>query len=316
MENNTLYFGPIPSRRLGQSLGINHTMLPKACSYNCAYCQAGRTHHPETGRRAFAHPDELYRQIASVLEQAEREGQQIDYLSFVPDGEPTLDINLGRSIRRLKPLGKPIAVFSNASLIWRPDVRADLALADWVSLKMDAVIDHVWKKIDRPEKHLSLVDILEGALAFSRQFTGTLVTETMLCQDLNDHDENLQASAEFIARLKPGAAYIGVPTRPPLESWAVAPKEAVITKAFAIFAARIPRVELIIGYPETKFQHGHDLMRELPAILAVHPMQEAEVQAFIHNDDAQAEAFRQLVSSGVIIKTAHQGINFWTLALR
>jgi wyosine [tRNA(Phe)-imidazoG37] synthetase (radical SAM superfamily) len=316
MENSSLFFGPIPSRRLGQSLGINNTLLPKACSYNCAYCQAGRTHHPEISRRAFADPDTLYRQIAAVLAQAAREGTQIDYLSFVPDGEPTLDINLGRSIRLLKSLGKPIAVFTNASLLWRPEVRAELALADWVSLKMDAVSTLDWKKIDRPEKHLPLEDILRGAETFSRQYTGTLVTETMLCHKLNDDDENLRQTADFIATLHPAAAYIGVPTRPPLESWAVAPDEAVITKAFAIFAERIPRVELIIGYPAASFQQGHDLWHEIPAILAVHPMQEADVQAFINHDEAQAEAFRQLVNQGVIVRTAHQGKTFWTLALR
>lgn len=316
MENTPLYFGPIPSRRLGQSLGINNTLLPKACSYNCAYCQAGRTHHPEISRRVFADPDILYRQIADVLEQAAREGTQIDYLSFVPDGEPTLDINLGQSIRLLKSLGKPIAVFTNTSLLWRPDVRAELGLADWVSLKMDAVRSLDWKKLDRPQKHLSLEDILSGAVTFSRQYTGTLVTETMLCHQLNDDDENLHQTADFIASLQPTAAYIGVPTRPPLESWAVAPNEAVITKAFAIFASRIPRVELIIGYPAASFQRGHNLLKELPAILAVHPMQDADVQAFIHNDEAQAEAFRQLVSQGIIISTWHQGITFWTLALR
>ncbi len=316
MENSDLVFGPVPSRRLGQSLGINNTLLPKSCSYNCAYCQVGRTHHPEYTRRAFIAPRDVYEAVAGRLREAEARGIQIDYLSFVPDGEPTLDIRLGETIALLRLLGKPIAVFSNTSLIWRPDVRADLSAADWVSLKFDAVVDRAWRRIDRPNKHLQLPLIMEGALAFARQFHGELAGETMLCAGLNDDDENLIATAEFLARLQPAVAYIGVPTRPPVESWAKPPSEETIAKAYALFAARLPKVELIIGYPSPDFQSGSDAETGLPAILAVHPMRESEVTGYLQRSGTNPKILEQLEVKGIIKQVTHQGETFWVRMLQ
>lgn len=311
MNTTGLTFGPIPSRRLGQSLGINNTLLPKACSYNCAYCQAGRSHHLEIGRRAFFSPQEIFNAVSHAVQNAEKEGVEINYLSFVPDGEPTLDIQLGESISLLKTLGKRIAVFTNASLIWRSDVRADLALADWVSLKFDAVLETAWRRTDRPQKYLSLPLIMDGARAFARQFRGALVTETMLCAGLNDMQENLNATADYIATLSPSVAYLGVPTRPPLEKWVLPPDDTKLTQAFAIFAARIPKVELMVGYPQPAYQPGSDAERDIPAILAVHPIREAEMQDYLAKGGYSYDVLERLLHKGIIKKTAYAGEEFW-----
>ncbi|MFO7742846.1 MAG: radical SAM protein, partial [Anaerolineae bacterium] len=130
-------FGPVPSRRLGRSLGINN-IPPKICTYSCAYCQLGRTIKMEVERRPFYEPEDILRHVQDKVEKSEGAGEAIDYLTFVPDGEPTLDANLGHEIELLQPLGIKIAVISNASLVWREDVREELGQADWVSLKVDA----------------------------------------------------------------------------------------------------------------------------------------------------------------------------------
>ncbi len=265
----------------------------------------------EIERRAFFSPQEIYKAVSKAIQNAEKEGVEINYLSFVPDGEPTLDIQLGESIRLLKTLGKRIAVFTNASLIWRPEVRADLALADWVSLKFDAVLETAWRRTDRPQKYLSLHLIMDGALAFARQFRGALVTETMLCADLNDMPENLTATADYIATLSPSVAYLGVPTRPPLEKWALPPDEAILTQAFAIFAARIPKVELMVGYPPPAYQPGNDAERDIPAILAVHPIREAEMQDYLTKGGYSGDVLERLLHKGIIKKTAYAGEEFW-----
>jgi len=145
-------FGPVPSRRLGRSLGINN-IPPKVCTYSCAYCQAGRTVQMEILRRPFWRLEDITDEVRKRIEISAERGQSIDYLTFVPDGEPTLDINLGLEIDMLKPLGMRLAVISNASLIWNDAVRQDLSRADWVSLKVD--------------------------FDFSQSYKGTLVTETM-----------------------------------------------------------------------------------------------------------------------------------------
>jgi hypothetical protein len=126
-----LAFGPIPSRRLGRSLGINN-IPPKVCSYGCVYCQVGATPSPQLEPRPIYPPEDLARAVARHVELVRARGERIDHLTFAPDGEPTLDANLGRVIRLLRPLEIPIAVISNGSLTWRPEVRDALRAADWV----------------------------------------------------------------------------------------------------------------------------------------------------------------------------------------
>ena len=131
-DGQMIAFGPVPSRRLGRSLGINN-IPPKTCSYSCVYCQLGRPTKMQIERLGFYPPQRIFREVLRRVDEAWQTGEAIDYLTFVSDGEPTLDIRLGEAIDRLRPLGKKIAVISNASLLWRTDVRNDLTGADWVS---------------------------------------------------------------------------------------------------------------------------------------------------------------------------------------
>jgi wyosine [tRNA(Phe)-imidazoG37] synthetase (radical SAM superfamily) len=101
-------------------------------------------------RQTFYHPEEIAQNVEEKVRQAKEKGEPIDYLTFVPDGEPTLDIILGKEIELVKSLGLKIAIITNASLIWRDDVRQDLQRADWVSLKVDAVSRQIWHRINRP----------------------------------------------------------------------------------------------------------------------------------------------------------------------
>lgn len=137
-EQKLIAYGPVPSRRLGQSVGINN-IPPKICTYSCIYCQLGRTLNMQIKRQTFYKPEEVVKAVKRRIQRAKENQETIDYLTFVPDGEPTLDENLGKEIERLQGFGIKIAVISNASLIWMADVRKDLAKADWVSLKIDIV---------------------------------------------------------------------------------------------------------------------------------------------------------------------------------
>jgi wyosine [tRNA(Phe)-imidazoG37] synthetase (radical SAM superfamily) len=168
-------FGPVPSRRLGRSIGINH-IPPKTCSYACAYCQVGRTSRLRTARCSFYEEDDIVADVERRVNDARVAGEAIDYLTFVPDGEPTLDVILGRVIERLKPLGIKMAVISNGSLLWRADVREALAQADWVSVKVDGVRPDVWHRINRPHRSLWLSVVLEGMLTFAETYRGELAT--------------------------------------------------------------------------------------------------------------------------------------------
>jgi len=146
-------FGPVPSRRLGNSLGINN-IFPKVCTYSCVYCQIGKTITLQCDRQAFYDPDGLAREVKEKVHKVKKSNITIDYLSFVPDGEPTLDINLGKIIELIRPLNIKIAVITNGSLINHKDVREDLKKADLVSLKLDAATRKTWLRTDRPHKSL------------------------------------------------------------------------------------------------------------------------------------------------------------------
>jgi wyosine [tRNA(Phe)-imidazoG37] synthetase (radical SAM superfamily) len=262
-------------------------------------------------RRVFYDPDQVLRDVRDKVEKAEEAGEAIDYLTFVPDGEPTLDINLGREIELLRPLGIKIGVICNSSLIGREDVREDLLRADWVSLKMDAMRRESWRKIDRPHGALRLDTILAGALAFARAFGGELVTETMLVAGVNDGDDRIRDVAEFLARLKPATAYLAIPTRPPAEEWAHAPDEGGINRAYQILSEKVAHVEYLIGYEGNAFAFTGDVEQDLLSITSVHPMREDAVGEFLARAKADWPVVHNLVERGQLVETAYEGRRFY-----
>jgi len=303
-------FGPIPSRRLGRSLGINHVPV-KTCSYACVYCQVGRTTTKSLDRQAFQQPDKIVRAVRDKIAKVEAAGDRIDYLSFVPDGEPTLDINLGRMIDLLRPLGYKIAVITNASLIWRNDVREDLMRADWVSLKVDGVEDRVWRRVSRPHPDLDLDTILGGMKTFAEAFDGFLASETMLVRGLNDGLPHLKAVADFLASLKPDAAYLSIPTRPPAQERVRAPREADIHRAYQIFVERLKRVELLIGYEGDAFASTGDAEHDILSITAVHPMKEKAVLSLLDKAGADPSLLETMVAEGKLLRVTYEGDTFY-----
>jgi wyosine [tRNA(Phe)-imidazoG37] synthetase (radical SAM superfamily) len=305
-------FGPVPSRRLGQSLGINN-IPPKICTYACVYCQLGRTLQMQANRQTFFSPEDILEAARDKVNRVRSTGQSIDYLTFVPDGEPTLDLNLGRAIELLRPLGIPIAVITNTSLIWQEDVRADLAQADWVSLKVDAVKEDVWRRIDRP--HGALDAILEGALEFAAAYTGELATETMLVAGVNDDAAPVEKLAGFVARLRPSIAYLAIPTRPPAENWVQPPGADVLNRTFQIFSAQVEHVEYLIGYEGNAFAFTGNVEEDLLDITAVHPMREEAVSEFLTRAGADWSVVHGLMAQEQLVETTYDGRRFYLRSL-
>jgi len=307
-------FGPVPSRRLGRSLGINH-IPPKRCTYSCIYCQIGRTRRMQVARQTFYSPAEIVDAVREQVDRVRARGEGVDYLAFVPDGEPTLDANLGRTIEGLRPLGFPIAVISNASLLSRQDVRADLLRADWVSVKVDAVDERAWRHVDRPRGSLDLAAILEGALAFARSFQGTLVTETMLVAGVNDGAAQIEGVARYLGELHPATAYMAVPTRPPAEEWVRAPDEQVLNRAYQIMSEHVAHVEYLIGYEGDAFASTGDIEADLLSITAVHPMREDAARAFLERAGAGQETIARLVAEDRLVEAIYGEHRFYVRRL-
>ncbi len=312
---NKIVFGPVPSRRLGQSLGVNN-IPPKICTLTCVYCQLGNTIKLQIERNSFYQPQEIVEAVREKVQQVRTSGSTIDYVTFVPDGEPTLDINLGQTIRLLKPLGIPIAVISNSTLVDVPEVRNTLQQADWLSLKMDTVDPRVWQKIDRPHGRLKFDKILNGARELSQNFEGTLVTETMLVKGLNDGKDILTQTARFVKSLDPKVAYISIPTRPPAEEWVEPPSVRDINRAYQIFKAYLPKVELLTGYEGNAFTFTGEVEKALLSIVAVHPMREDAVREFLKKAQADWSLVDTLLETKRLLKTEFEGRYFYMLNFR
>jgi len=262
-------------------------------------------------RQAFCEPGEVLKEVQDKVERTGEIGETIDYLTFVSDGEPTLDLNLGGTIDLLKPLGIRIAVITNGSLLWREDVRRDLGKANWVSLKVDSVREEVWRRIDRPHGALPLVSILDRMLEFARTFGGELVTETMLVAGVNEREGLIREVAGFVTSLRPVTAYIAIPTRPPAEAWVQAPNEEAVNRAYQIFGERLERVELLVGYEGSTFAFTGNVEDELLSITAVHPMRQEAVEQFLLQAEAGWSVVQRLIQEGQLIEIKHQGQRFY-----
>ncbi len=267
-------------------------------------------------RDKFYDPRHIVRDVTAKLEEVQRSGATVDYLTFVPDGEPTLDLNLGEEIAEVKKLGVPVALISNSSLMDQPKLRDELMMLDWISLKIDSVREATWRKLDRPHKNIDFSRVLEGIVRFSEDFPGKLTTETMLIADYNDSDEEIEEIGQFLEGIEPRISYISIPTRSPAEKQAVPADEAVLAKAYSYFAARVPHVEHLIGYEGDEFGFSGDAYQDLLSITAVHPMRREAVLQLLEKDRADYQVVDQLIQEGRIISTEYQGHTYFVRKFR
>jgi len=265
----------------------------------------------QVGRENFYELEEIVQGVKEKVKQVRQKGETIDYLTFIPDGEPTLDANLGREIELLKPLGIKIAVLTNATLIWHEEVRQDLQKADWVSLKVDAVSTEIWRRINRPSKSLKLKVILDGMLKFAGVFKGELATESMLIQGINDSSQEIEKIADFLAELKPNKAYLAIPTRPPAQKTVIAASEPAINMAYQIFGKRLSRVEYLIGYEGNAFAFTGNVADDLLSITAVHPMREEAIMECLKKANTDWGVIDKLIKDGSLIQLEYQGRRFY-----
>jgi wyosine [tRNA(Phe)-imidazoG37] synthetase (radical SAM superfamily) len=265
--------------------------------------------------QTFYRPEEIKKAVTAKVEAALSAGEKIDYLTFVPDGEPTLDIHLGEVIDHLRLLGIKIAVISNASLIWREEVQQTLNKADWVSLKIDSVDESTWKQINRPHESLQLSAILLGIESFAQQYQGELATETMLIEGINDSRESVASVAEFLFQLKPHKAYLAIPTRPPAETNIRAPDENIITQAYQLMKERSVDVEYLIEYEGDAFALTGGAEQDLLAITAVHPMREEAVKMLLAKADADWSLIQRLLAEKKLKRLEFSGECFYVRCL-
>lgn len=303
-------FGPVPSRRLGKSLGINNIPY-KICTYSCIYCQIGKAIKMLDKRQEFYKPDELVKDVKTVLCNLQDNSDYPDYITLVPDGEPTLDIHLGELIEKLKTINIPVAVITNASLMNLPDVQNEVLKADYVSVKIDTVNQVTWRKINKPYKSLELEGILNGILSFEKNFEGELTTETMLIKGVNDALNEFNELADYINTLGPDIAYLAIPTRPPAFKTAIPVDESKINEAYHIFSKKLAAVEFLTGYEGNAFSSTGNPKEDIMSITAVHPMREDAIEELLKRNDASFNLVNELLEENLIRRTSFNGKNYY-----
>lgn len=239
-------YGPVPSRRLGRSLGIDLVPM-KTCSFDCIYCQLGPTKRTRLRRAQFRHPEVVAEAVRQALE---RKGK-VDVLTFSGSGEPTLERRMGETIRLLKKLfGLPVAVITNSSLLYRKSVREEICGADLVLPSLDGWNESMFRRINRPDPGLKLEKILEGLASLRREFKGQIWLEVLLVRGLNDDLEQIPGLLQWIEKINPDRVQLNTVTRPPAEPWAMAPEPKRIQEIQAALGARAEIVAPFKGLME------------------------------------------------------------------
>lgn len=206
-------FGPVPSRRLGRSLGVD-LIPPKTCPYNCIYCEVGPT--TCQSRERFSYQTEaIIEELADYLKDP---GVRPDVITLAGSGEPTLNLGLGRIIREIKAMSQiPVAVLTNGALLYLPEVRRELAAADVVLPSLDAGRAETYAAINRPLPELSFESLLDGLMAFRREYQGRIWLEVMLLKGLNDTEAELALLRQALAEIAPDKIQLNTAVRPVVE---------------------------------------------------------------------------------------------------
>jgi len=266
-------YGPVPSRRLGISLGIS-PIPKKTCNYSCIYCQLGRTDHMTNTRQMFFSVEEIMAEFDQIL----REKIHFDVVTIVGEGEPTLYLGLGELIDEIKKrTDKPVAVITNGALLYDSQLQSELGRADIVLPTMDAYDEESLKRINRPHGSLKFKDIKRGLEEFSEKYQGQLWIEIMLMKDVNDDDESLGKYAEMLKRIKYDKLYLNTPVRPPAESEvSIVDHEKMDHAAELLGGISIDLLSSEGFHSEIADDHAAIL-----SIIKRHPMNQFEIEGFL-----------------------------------
>lgn len=303
-------FGPVPSRRLGQSLGIDPVPL-KTCNWNCVYCQLGRS-KPLVNKRSEYYPaEEIIGEVEKTL--AAHQPGEINWVTFVGSGETTLHARLGWLIRQVKKLTDiPIAVITNGALLYQPSMRAELAAADAVLPSLDAGNPHLYRKLNRPHPAATFKRLVDGLVQFRREYKGKLWVEVMLVNGFNDTEEALMEIATHLKQIKPDEVHILQPDRPPAEPWVHPADEEGVLQAQAILGDAARTIHPAAG--QFDFSSDTNLEDAISGIITRHPIREDElIQALTQWTPGDVTALLTgLRESGKVQIVNRYGINFWS----
>ena len=311
-DDQIYVYGPVPSRRLGRSLGIDPVPL-KTCNWNCIYCQLGYSQPVVRRRQAYCPTDAILRQTRQALE---RFAGQIDWVTFVGSGETTLHSDIGRLISEVKDMTDlPVAVITNGSLLNDPKVREELLPADAVLPSLDAGSAELYRRINRPAAEFTFELQLAGLEAFAEQFQGRLWVEVMLVAGLNDTEPALLDLAEALSRIKPDQVHLLTPTRPPVEPWVQVPSDEGMMRAAAILG-KTTEVVTPAG-AEFVLTGTDDPVEEIVSVIVRHPIRNEELERVLTKSipDQAETVLRAIGNSGRVQTVTRYGTDYLVSAV-
>lgn len=305
-------FGPVPSRRLGQSLGID-TILLKTCNWNCVYCQLGRSLPLTNERREYVPAEDILFEAEQALKS--RANGEIDWVTFVGSGEPTLHSRLGELIGGVKNFTNlPVAVITNGSLLYLPEVRQELSAADAVLPTLDAGTAKLYRKINRPHPQVTFERLVDGLVAFRKEYLGKLWVEVMLVRGLNDTSQALEDIAKILQKVKPDAVHINLPTRPPAETWVQPTDEEGLMRAMTILG----NVAEVVHPAAGNFDLGgyENVVDAILDIITRHPMRQEELEQTLNRwlPGQVSGGLADLEASGKVQIVERNKVKFWSAA--
>lgn len=267
-------YGPVPSRRLGLSLGIS-PIPKKTCNYSCIYCQLGRTDKMTNTRQLFF----PVKDIISELDDFLKKEVNFDVISIVGEGEPTLYKDLGILISEIKlRTQKPVAIITNGALLYDSELRSELYKADIVLPTLDAYDEEIFRKINRPHGSIVYEKVIQGLKIFSEEFKGELWIEVMLMQEINDDDHSLKKLKEILRNINYDRIFINTPIRPPAEPYVKPISNERMHAAVKILGGM--SIDLLES--EGFYSNIIDDTDALLSIIKRHPMNQHEIENFLN----------------------------------
>lgn len=300
-------YGPVPSRRLGISLGIS-PIEKKTCNYACIYCQLGRTDHMSNTREMFYPVADIINEFKTFL----MTNIEFNVITIVGEGEPTLYAGLKDLMINLKQItDKPLAIITNGALLYDKNVREELALADIVLPSLDAYDQRTFKKINRPHGSLDYTKVIQGLIDFSHEYHGQLWIEIMLVKDINDDDESLLAYQRLLKQIKYDRLYINTPVRPPAETDVEPISQDRMKKAVQMLKGIAIDLLVANGF-------ASDIIDDQQAILSIirrHPMNQYEIVNFLQKrgNDHPIVILDMLRSNPLVNVISYKGYNTYRL---
>jgi wyosine [tRNA(Phe)-imidazoG37] synthetase (radical SAM superfamily) len=305
-------FGPVPSRRLGQSLGIDTVPL-KICNWNCIYCQLGRSVPMTSERGEYIPCADILTEVEQVL--ATNQTGEIDWVTFVGSGEPTMHSGIGWLIRQVKALTNlPVAVITNGSLLYLPEARDELSAADAILPTLDAGNAWLYRQINRAAPRFTFDRLVEGLYLFRQIYSGKLWIQLMLIQGMNDTEEALQELALILHHIQPNQVHITLPVRPPAEAWVRPSDESGLQRAERILG-KVVSLSAPVASDARAVRVG-DLAETILSVVTRHPMREEELLILLSRWSAGEvhAALDDLANKHNVQSMEQNGHSFWSAA--